>query len=223
MCIENWKRFTCGHLTFNGWSECDEGGLDNCSNLVINNRPQPGRCEECRYVALSHLSFPQGQDNASSTTPMATTPMATRIVVKCRSHLIPGDPVRRRETMANLICQHEWSRNSNDDDLLTSHGRYDVPDEKIYILLDNGPIGSPNPDIKVYHWDGKVFKARVVYPSLVGYLRNYPFGQKETQVGLSDEEYLAKYGPKAYESLVTQRNKIRRRWRNKLDRQNRQI
>jgi len=65
-------------------------------------------------------------------------------------------------------------------------------------------------------------KAMVVYPNLVGYLRNYLFGQIDTQVGLSDEEYLTKYGPEAFESLITRRNEIRQRWRNKPNKQNKQ-
>lgn len=81
--------------------------------------------------------------------------VATRIVVKSQSQLIPGEPIERRQIMANLICNHEWNRDfDNNQDHFTSLGLYDADDTKCYFLLDNGVGEGQAPELRVYRWDG---------------------------------------------------------------------
>ncbi|KAK1656735.1 hypothetical protein BDP55DRAFT_69456 [Colletotrichum godetiae] len=139
--------------------------------------------------------------------------MARRIVVRCQSHSIPGTPVQRKDAMANLICQHEWNRNSNQDDFFTCLGRYDAENVKCYFLLDSGSVGSHTPDVTLYKWDGKRFEPKQVYPAVARYLEHIPFGGEGTGQGLSDEEYLSKYGRKEFEGMVLQRSEQEQRRR----------
>lgn len=81
--------------------------------------------------------------------------MASRILVKCSSELIPGNPVYRDKEMAKIICMHEWGRDFDEhSDTLSSLGQYAVDGIRCYFLLDNGPAESKDPKITVYRWDG---------------------------------------------------------------------
>lgn len=81
--------------------------------------------------------------------------MAKRIVVKCQSQSIPGSPVRRDITMANLMCKHEWNRDfDSKQDYFTSLGQYDADHSKCYFLLDNGMEDGQLPELTLYKWDG---------------------------------------------------------------------
>ncbi|KAK1973493.1 hypothetical protein LZ30DRAFT_743375 [Colletotrichum cereale] len=140
--------------------------------------------------------------------------MAQRIVVKCRSGLIPGAPAQRNEKMASIICKHKWNREfDGKQDVFNSLGQYASDDAKCYFLLDNGPAGFEQPEIAIYRWDGTELKQRPVNRSIVNYLQHFPFGKQLTQqAGLSDEEYLALYGQTEFDKLVASRVEQRKRW-----------
>lgn len=81
--------------------------------------------------------------------------MASRILVKCTSELIPGNPVQRDTEMANIICMHEWDRDfDGHSDTLSSLGQYAVDRVRCYFLLDSGQVEYKDPRITVYSWDG---------------------------------------------------------------------
>ncbi|CRK11396.1 hypothetical protein BN1723_000899 [Verticillium longisporum] len=140
--------------------------------------------------------------------------MAKRIVMKCQSQLIPAEPAGRRNTMANLICKHEWDRDFDDNqDYFTSLGLFDGDNIKCYFLLDNGVSQGQAPEVRVYRWDGNRLDPKTVYPALVNYLKHIPFGRQPATAGLSDEEYLASYGQLEFDRLVAQRTEQRERRR----------
>ncbi|KAK3307252.1 uncharacterized protein B0T15DRAFT_168514 [Chaetomium strumarium] len=50
MCTQLWYQYsTCGHIVFQEWEECDEHGLDQCSNNSTRTEVQSGKCPECAY------------------------------------------------------------------------------------------------------------------------------------------------------------------------------
>ncbi|RNJ59270.1 hypothetical protein D7B24_003026 [Verticillium nonalfalfae] len=141
--------------------------------------------------------------------------MAKRIVVKCQSQLIPGKPAERKNTMASLICKHEWGRDFDDkQDYFTSLGLYDADNVKCYFLLDNGVVVEGEaPEVRVYSWHGTTLAPKVVYQALVQYLEHIPFGRKSATASLSDDEYLALYGQVELDRLISQRNEQQQRRR----------
>jgi hypothetical protein len=82
--------------------------------------------------------------------------MATRVLVKCKSQLIPGDPLYRDKEMAKLICTHIFGRDFDDrSDTFSSLGQFAADDIRLYCMLDSGPKESEKPEITIYRWDGK--------------------------------------------------------------------
>ena len=81
--------------------------------------------------------------------------MGTRIVVRCKSQQIPGDPKLRPQTIANIVCQRIWHRKlDNTQDRIQSRGRFDCDGVRCFFLLDNGPPDSQEVKTSMYNWDG---------------------------------------------------------------------
>ncbi|KAM4058126.1 hypothetical protein HRG_014505 [Hirsutella rhossiliensis] len=144
--------------------------------------------------------------------------MASRIVVKCYSQRIPGEPRYRDKEIAKIICKHEWGRNQDDRyDTFHSSGQFAVDGNRCYFLLDTGPTHSQDVKVQVYRWDGNQLQTRPVSPAVLAYLRNIPFRSRQPAgVGLSDEEYLARRGKEAFDNVMRQRIEQKRRWGWKL-------
>lgn len=82
--------------------------------------------------------------------------MATRILVKCLSDVIPGEAIDRRTTIANIVCQHRFRRDyDNSTDGLHSAGQYMLDHRRCYFLVDIGPRGSKDPGIHSNTWNGE--------------------------------------------------------------------
>ncbi|KJZ68197.1 hypothetical protein HIM_12415 [Hirsutella minnesotensis 3608] len=140
--------------------------------------------------------------------------MASRILVKCTSELIPGNPIHRDTEIANIVCKHEWGRDfDNHSDTLSSLGQYAVDQVRCYFLLDHGPTQSKDPKITVYRWDGNRLNQRPLSPSIIAYLKNIPFRPSRTSdMGLSDDEFLAAHGEEEFGKLLFQRIEQKKRW-----------
>lgn len=81
--------------------------------------------------------------------------MSTRIVVKCYSQAIPGEPLKRRDEMANMICRYRFGRDFDAaQDHLQSSGQYAYDNNRCFFLVDSGR-GDEEPAVSMYKWDGK--------------------------------------------------------------------
>ncbi|OAA60962.1 hypothetical protein SPI_04986 [Niveomyces insectorum RCEF 264] len=141
--------------------------------------------------------------------------MAKRILVQCRSHDIPGEPDERRTTMANIVCEHTWNRPfDKDQDRVQSSGQYRYDQNRVYFLIDNGPLDSRDVSTSVYRWNGKELLAMPLNPVIAGYLQTYPFDGKRNTAskGYSDEEYRLKFGEERFQELILERIRQRRKW-----------
>ncbi|KAI0096357.1 hypothetical protein GGR51DRAFT_543458 [Nemania sp. FL0031] len=107
-------------------------------------------------------------------------PAAVRIVLKCRSDHIPGEPQHRLTTAGDLICQHLWGRDMNTEvDFIRTNGFPAVDGEKVGFLLDTGIVP---PDTKyrdlpilVYRWTGKSMKTQQLTKNIREYIQGLPF------------------------------------------------
>lgn len=81
--------------------------------------------------------------------------MATRILVICKSHEMPGRDEEKNKLMANAACQHVWKRDfsgSDGGDRLTCEGGYFLYNQRCYVLIDNGPVDAADYSIKTFKW-----------------------------------------------------------------------
>lgn len=79
--------------------------------------------------------------------------MATRIVVICKSHLMPGADNVKNAMMANMACQQIWARDfDNSQDRLITEGGYHLYNQTCSLVIDNGPVDSAEQQILVLKW-----------------------------------------------------------------------
>ncbi|KAI1123094.1 hypothetical protein F5Y10DRAFT_252499 [Nemania abortiva] len=105
---------------------------------------------------------------------------ALRVVLKCRSDLIPGEPQHRLTTAGDLICQHLWGRAMDKEiDYIRTNGFPAVDGERVGFLLDTGTVP---PDTKhrdlpifVYRWTGKSMKTQKLTKYIRDYIQSLPF------------------------------------------------
>ena len=83
--------------------------------------------------------------------------MATRILVTCKSHEMPGLDEEKNSLMANLACQKVWGRDYADlnGDRLTTFGGYFLYNQRCMLLIDNGPVDSKDYTTLWYKWTGQ--------------------------------------------------------------------
>ncbi|KAK1764154.1 hypothetical protein QBC33DRAFT_548231 [Phialemonium atrogriseum] len=99
-------------------------------------------------------------DNSPGPVTDATVANVVRIVVRCASHKVPGPPMQRARTMANIICQHQWGRDMDwQRETIRTRGCWEADGEKVRFLLDSGPPGV-TPDLEripvlMYKWTGE--------------------------------------------------------------------
>ncbi|KAJ2896969.1 hypothetical protein MKZ38_005068 [Zalerion maritima] len=143
--------------------------------------------------------------------------MATRILVQCHSQDIPGEPNERRTIMANIICQHKWHRAfDKGQDRLQSLGQFCYDQNRVYILLDNGPPNSQDVSTSIYKWNGEQLIETPLNPVFRGFLQKYPFNAERKTSGYTDEEFKATFGEEKYEAMVLERIRQRRKWGQEL-------
>lgn len=83
-----------------------------------------------------------------------------RIVVRCLSHKIPGPRANRTATMANIICQHYFQRDTDPHkDQIKSLGLQDIDGKKVRFLLESGTLaaGATLDDMAIlaFKWTGE--------------------------------------------------------------------
>lgn len=79
--------------------------------------------------------------------------MATRILVQCKSHEMPGSNAEKNERMANLACQKAWGRYFSDDqDRLVARGGYFLYNQRCWLIIDNGPVDAVDYTTLWYRW-----------------------------------------------------------------------
>ncbi|AEO67832.1 uncharacterized protein THITE_2170615 [Thermothielavioides terrestris NRRL 8126] len=120
-----------------------------------------------RSDALPPLDSPTGQ---SMTNPL-------RVVVRCISHQIPGPRKKRKATMANIICQHCFGRDHDQNlDTINIAGLEDIDGKKLWVLLDSGPpSASVSSKILSFRWTGKQLQSRPVDARTKERLSQVPF------------------------------------------------
>ncbi|EQL02413.1 hypothetical protein OCS_01885 [Ophiocordyceps sinensis CO18] len=118
--------------------------------------------------------------------------------------------------MANIICRYKWGRVfDSTQDRLQSSGQYAYDGNRCFFLVDNGPPESQDVSLSMYKWDGKQFIKLPLGPQVTNRLRHHPFNASP-RVGYTDDEFKEKYGEDAYKKLVLGRIEQRRRWGQKL-------
>ncbi|ROT38488.1 hypothetical protein SODALDRAFT_333081 [Sodiomyces alkalinus F11] len=141
--------------------------------------------------------------------------MGTRIVIKCRSQNIPGDPNLRPQTMANMVCRRIWNRDFDDtQDRVQSRGIFFHDGTRCFFLVDSGPPDSKEVHTSMYNWDGSCLTELPVSPIITSHLHQYPFNPANKEQGYTDEEYREKFGDEAFKAMMTER--IRQKKRNNL-------
>ncbi|OBT63678.1 hypothetical protein VE03_06131 [Pseudogymnoascus sp. 23342-1-I1] len=74
--------------------------------------------------------------------------MATRIVVICKSHLMPGADNVKNALMANMTCQQLWARDFDaSQDRLVTEGGYHLYNQTCSLVIDNGPVDAAEQQI----------------------------------------------------------------------------
>ena len=79
--------------------------------------------------------------------------MATRIVVICKSHLMPGADNVKNALMANMACQQIWGRDFNaSQDRLITEGGFHLYNQTCSLIIDNGPVDAAEQQILILKW-----------------------------------------------------------------------
>ncbi|SPQ26353.1 dcabddb8-0bfd-406f-8eba-432be23c9e89 [Thermothielavioides terrestris] len=182
MCRDKWYRYTCGHLIA---ARDDQEGFEHCAEWVEGRdetecanfdatadhatEDVETTCQDdmARSDALPPLDSPTGQ---SMTNPL-------RVVVRCISHQIPGPRKKRKATMANIICQHCFGRDHDQNlDTINIAGLEDIDGKKLWVLLDSGPpSASVSSKILSFRWTGKQLQSRPVDARTKERLSQVPF------------------------------------------------
>ncbi|KAI9740660.1 MAG: hypothetical protein M1818_004624 [Claussenomyces sp. TS43310] len=122
--------------------------------------------------------------------------MATRTVISCVSHSIPGRPAERHRTLTDAACQMQWNRTFDpSQDRLVTRGRFQDKNVRCFLLLDNGPVDATDIDVMHFAWNGSDFETTQMPPRIVETLRkSYQFDPSQRPKGLTDAEIELKYG-----------------------------
>ena len=82
--------------------------------------------------------------------------MATRILITCRSHKVPGADEDKATLLTNQACQIVWDRDFNETlgDRLTIEGEFSYG-VRCSLLVDNGPVDSTDYTTSFFKWNGE--------------------------------------------------------------------
>lgn len=82
--------------------------------------------------------------------------MATRILITCKSHKVPGANKDKPTLLTNQACQIVCARDFNETlgDRLTIEGEFSYG-VRCSLLVDNGPVDSTDYTISFFRWDGE--------------------------------------------------------------------
>ncbi len=81
--------------------------------------------------------------------------MATRILVHCKSHEMPGPDREKDSRMANIACQKVWHRdfaNGPNGDRLATQGGFALYNQRCWLIIDHGPVDSEDYDLLQFKW-----------------------------------------------------------------------
>lgn len=79
--------------------------------------------------------------------------MATRIVVICKSHLMPGADNVKNALIANMAYHQIWGRDFNaSQDRLVTEGGLNLYNQTCSLIIDNGPVDTAEQGILVLKW-----------------------------------------------------------------------
>lgn len=80
--------------------------------------------------------------------------MATRILVICKSHEVPGPKQERATLLANKTCQKVWARDFDESagDRLITEGDISMFGIRCALIIDNGPIDSKDFITRGFRW-----------------------------------------------------------------------
>lgn len=79
--------------------------------------------------------------------------MATRILVQCISHEMPGPREDKNDYMANHACQKAWGRDFNPaEDRLITRGGYFLYNQPCWVIIDNGPTDAESYTTLWFKW-----------------------------------------------------------------------
>lgn len=83
------------------------------------------------------------------------TIMATRILITCKSHTVPGADEDKATLLTNQACQMVFSRDFNETlgDRLVIEGEFSFG-VRCSLLVDNGPVDSTDYAISFFRWNG---------------------------------------------------------------------
>jgi len=83
--------------------------------------------------------------------------MATRILVICKSHEMPGLDKEKNRLMADIACRRVWNRDFSDSegDRLTCEGGFFLYNQRCFLLIDNGPVDAEDYGILWFKWNAK--------------------------------------------------------------------
>ena len=82
--------------------------------------------------------------------------MATRILIICKSHQVPGPEKDKATLLASQACRKVWARDLDETqgDRLTIEGEFTYG-VRCSLLVDNGPVDSTDYTTSFFRWNGQ--------------------------------------------------------------------
>ncbi|KFY19994.1 hypothetical protein V491_04068 [Pseudogymnoascus sp. VKM F-3775] len=132
--------------------------------------------------------------------------MATRILITCKSHTVPGANKDKATLLANRACQMVLGRDFNETlgDRLTIEGEFSFG-VRCSLLVDNGPVDSTDYVISFFRWNGTELVRHPLPPYASRQLEerfHFNPANRPQRISYTDEEFEKKFGLEKYKGLV---------------------